>query len=83
MIPIVLPSLFLLEKKPQSCDVYGSRDFKYPSRGVLYNFGQFASRFGKCQLLTVDISTGSILAYNKCLFLPQYICVGIQLYVVE
>jgi hypothetical protein len=90
MMPIVLRSLSVLEKEPHACDVYGSRDFKYPSRGVLYSFERFeglsvetASRDGKCHLLTVDISTGSILSYSKCLFLLQYICFGIQLYVAE
>jgi hypothetical protein len=68
-------------KKSHACDVYGSRDFKYPSRGVLYNTGRFeglsvesASRDGKCQFLTVDISTGSILAYSKCLLTTVYLC---------
>jgi hypothetical protein len=29
--------------RPHACDVYRSRDFKCPSRAVLYNFAQFES----------------------------------------
>jgi hypothetical protein len=87
MIPIVLRFVSLLKKKkPHACDVYGSRDLKYPSVGVLYSFGQFeglsvetASRDGKCQLLTVDISTGfNWRTVNDCsyyyIFLFVYNC---------
>jgi hypothetical protein len=90
MIPIVLRSLSLLEKKPHACDVYGGRDFKCPIKRCIVQLGQLevlsvetASQDDKCQLLTVDISAGSIRSYNKCLLLPQNICVGIQVYVAE